>query len=225
MKKGTIIFVFLMSVIFISSSTYAQFRLSLSPALGLNFNLHTGSDLPASGNGFGMMIGGYADMNFTENIGLIAGLAFYDNRSGSYSETGTIPGYTYTYSEDVGASLAYFQIESLFKLGVKRSNFYFVMGPVLGFNISSEAEVTYKITTPGVTFQDGSTSQKSKSTIKDTQVRFELKAGAGYDIPVAEGIAIAPQLTFGYGLTNVVSDVKWSILTIQALVGVKINML
>ena len=223
MKKGTIIFAFLMSVIFISSSTYAQFRLSLSPALGLNFNLHTGSDLPESGNGFGMMIGGYADMNFTENIGLIAGLAFYDNRSGSYSQTGTEQGVSYT--ADYSASLAYFQIESLFKLGVKRSNFFFVMGPVLGFNISSEGETTIKITTPGYTFQDGSTSQKTKASIKDTQVRFELKAGAGYDIPVADGIAIAPQLTFGYGLTNVVSDVKWSVLTIQAQVGVKLNML
>jgi hypothetical protein len=99
------------------------------------------------------------------------------------------------------------------------------MGPVLGFNISSEGEQTIKITTPGYTFQDGTTSQKTKATIKDTQVRFELKAGAGYDIPVADGIAIAPQLTFGYGLTNVVSDVKWSVLTIQAMVGVKINML
>jgi hypothetical protein len=55
----------------------------LTPALGMNFNFHIGSDLPKSGNGFGMMIGGYADMNFTENIGLIAGLVFYDNRSGS----------------------------------------------------------------------------------------------------------------------------------------------
>jgi hypothetical protein len=223
MKKGTIIFALLISVLFISSSTYAQFRLSLSPALGMNFNMHTGSDLPESGTGFGMMIGGYADMNFTENIGLIAGLAFYDNRSGSYSQTGTEQGVSYT--ADYSASLAYFQIESLFKLGVKRSNFYFVMGPVLGFNISSEGETTIKITTPGYTFQDGTTSQKTKATIKDTQVRFELKAGAGYDIPVADGIAIAPQLTFGYGLTNVVSDVKWSILTIQAMVGVKLNML
>ncbi len=225
MKKCTVISIMSLLIIFFSSTNFAQFRLSLSPALGLNFNLHTGSDLPASGNGFGMMIGGYADMNFTENIGLIAGLAFYDNRSGSYSETGTFTGTAYTYSEDVSASLAYFQIETLFKLGVKRSNFFFVMGPVLGFNISGEYESTLKITTPGVTYQDGTTSQKSKGTIKDTQVRFELKAGAGYDIPVAEGIAIAPQLTFGYGLTNVVSDVKWSILTIQAQVGVKINML
>lgn len=223
MKKCTIICAAVLSLVLFSSVNYAQFRLSLSPALGMNFNIHTGSDLPETGTGFGMMIGGYADMNFTENIGLIAGLAFYDNRSGSYSQTGTEQGVSYT--EDLSASLAYFQIESLFKLGVKRSSFYFVMGPVLGFNISSEGEQTIKITTPGYTFQDGSTSQKSKATIKDTQIRFELKAGAGYDIPVSNGIAIAPQLTFGYGLTNVVSDVKWSILTIQAQVGVKINML
>ena len=69
------------------------------------------------------------------------------------------------------------------------------------------------------------TSKASKTTIKDTQVRFELKTGAGYDIPVTKFIIITPQLTFGYGLTDVVKDVKWKIMTFQLLAGVKFNLI
>lgn len=99
------------------------------------------------------------------------------------------------------------------------------MGPVLGFNISGETEATTTITTPGITFQDGSTKQKAKATLKDTQVRFELKGGAGYDISLSRLITLSPQLSFGYGLTNVVKDVKWKVLSIQGLVSVKFNLI
>jgi hypothetical protein len=226
-KTFTLVTVLLLSL-FMSIPGYSQFKLSVAPALGMNFNLHTGSDLQESGSGFGMVLGGYADMDFTPTVGLIAGLAFYDNRSGSISSTGTAQDPqvgNINYTTDADFSLAYFQIESLFKLSIQKSHFYFVMGPVLGFNMSSEYEQTITITTPGVTFQGGSTKQTSKSTIKDTQVRFELKAGAAYDIPISKLITLAPQLTFGYGLTNVVKDVKWKILTIQGMVFVKFNLM
>ena len=192
----------------------AQFKLGLEPALGFNFNLHSGSDLPESGSGVGIVFGGYAHMMFSKNIGMIAGLTFYDNRSGSYSSTQAYQGVNVT--SDVSASLAYFQIESLFKYAMP-SGFYFVAGPVLGFNVESEGEV--KQSAPG--YQ----SSTSKSTIKETLVRFELKAGAGYEIPISKSIAIVPQVTFGYGLTNVVKDVKWKIMTFQALCGVKFDLM
>lgn len=228
--KRMFMFLFLTSILFVlvQNSSNAQFKLSVAPALGMNFNIHSGSDLKESGNGFGLEFGGYADMSFTPTVGLIAGLAFYDNRSGSSSSTGSeqVPGVgTVNYTQDVDVSLAYFQIESLFKLTIPGSGFYFVMGPVLGFNISGETESTTTITTQGVTFQDGTNKQKAKSTLKDTQVRFELKGGAGYDISVSRLITLAPQFSFGYGLTNVVKDVKWKVLTIQGLVSVKFNLI
>ena len=61
--------------------------------------------------------------------------------------------------------------------------------------------------------------------MKETLVRFELKAGAGYDIWLGKNIALTPQLTFGYGITKVVKDVTWRVLTIQALAGVKIGLI
>lgn len=203
-------------LLLVSSLSLAQFKLGLEPALGMNLNLHGGSDLKESGSGFGIAFGGYANMMFTKSVGMIAGLTFYDNRSGSYNESGTEQGVNY--SADISASLAYFQIESLLKIATP-SQFYFVFGPVLGFNVESEAEV--EVSYP----QYPQYNQKSKSTIKDTQVRFELKAGAGYEIPITKTIDIVPQLTFGYGLTNVVKDVKWNVMTFQALVGVKFNLL
>lgn len=213
MKK---IFTTVVALMFLFSfQLNAQFKIGLEPAVGLNFNLHGGSDLPESGNGAGIVVGGYAHMMFSKNIGMIAGLAFYDNRSGSYDQSGTTS--NVNYNADVSASLAYFQIESLFKYALP-TGMYFVIGPVLGFNVESEAEV--EVSYP----QYSQYNSKSKSTIKDTQVRFELKAGAGYEIPMSRSIAIVPQVTFGYGLTNVVKDVKWKIMTFQALCGVKFDL-
>ncbi len=220
MKKSLLLFA---AVLFaFSTNSFAQFKLGVTPVTGINFNIHTGSDLPQSGNGFGFVLGAQADMAFNKSVGLVAGMAFYDNRYGSYSETGSTGGVQYT--DDNSSSISYFQLESLFKYKLP-SNFYFVFGPELGFSLSAEAESETKITTPGYTFQDGSTTRKTKATIKNTQTRFELKMGAGYEIPIADNIHLVPQLTFGYGLTNVVEDVEWKILTFQALVGVKFDVL
>ena len=53
-------FLFLASIIFLltSNNGLAQFKLRLVPQTGMNFNLHTGSDIE-SGSGFGFVIGGW----------------------------------------------------------------------------------------------------------------------------------------------------------------------
>lgn len=196
-------------------TTNAQFKLGVTPATGFNFNIHSGSDLQESGNGFGIFLGAQADMSFSESIGLVAGMVFYDNRSGSYSESGTSQGIQYDADADV--SLSYFQIEALFKYKLP-SKVYFVFGPVLGFN--EESEIEFEINYPQY-----NQSSKSKQTLKNTQTRFELKMGGGYEIPLSNKIDIVPQLAFGYGLSNVVEDVKWKILTFQAQVGFRFNIL
>ena len=213
MKKTLLIFV---SLLIGSLTTInAQFKLGVTPVTGINFNIHSGSDLQESGNGFGVFLGAQADMSFSENIGLVAGMVFYDNRSGSYSESGTDQGIQY--NADANVSLAYFQLEALFKYKLP-SKVYFVFGPVLGFNEESEVEVEYNVPQYNYT-------TKQKQTLKNTQTRFELKMGAGYEIPISGNLDIVPQLTFGYGLSNVIEDVKWKILTFQAQVGVKFTVL
>lgn len=218
MKKSLVITLSAICLL-VPAQAFSQFSLSLAPTTGMNFNIHSGSDLPETGTGFGFVIGGAAEMMFNETMGLLGRITFYDNRSGSYSRTGSEQGVNYTV--DVSASVAYLEIEPLFKLQLPRVPIYFLVGPALGFNIEGSAEATVKITTPGYTFPDGSTSMKSKESLKDMLVRFELKMGAGYNIELARDLYISPEVSFGYGLTKVQSDVSWRILTIQALGSVK----
>ena len=94
-----------------TSLSHAQFHLGVAPELGMNFNIHSGSDLDQTGTGFGVAFGGEADMKFSKSIGMIGRLAFYDNRSGSTSTTGTQQGVNYTVDNSV--SLAYLSLEPL----------------------------------------------------------------------------------------------------------------
>jgi Outer membrane protein beta-barrel domain len=230
MKKSlsllTIIQIFFLTLLIIPCTNYAQFKLKVGPNLGMNFNLHTGSDVE-SGSGLGMVIGGTVDMQFTPTIGLIANLQFYDNRSGSISQTGSQQyndgqGGTVssTITVDNSISLAYFVIEPLFKLNVRGSGFYFFMGPSIGFNVEGSSEAVYTETFPPP-FNNNDQKKTSKSTLKDLLVRFEIKAGGGYDIWLSNSVVLSPQLSFGYGITKVIKDVSYRVLTIQALGTVK----
>ena len=178
-----------------------------------------------------LLLAAGADMQFTKTIGLIANLQFYDNRSGSISQTGSNQyqdnqgnPVSSTVTADNSISLAYFMIEPLFKLSIENSGFYFVIGPCVGFNVEGSTEQTITESFPPP-YQSNDSKKTSKSTLKETLVRFELKTGAGYDFWLSKTIALTPQLTFGYGITKVVKDVSWRVLTIQALVGVKIALI
>lgn len=226
-KYNTLTAVLLFLFVFASGDSYSQFKLSLGPNIGTSFNIHTGSDLEESGNGIGMLFGAQVDMAFSPTIGLITNLQFYDNRYGSYSVDGTDNGLgvPVNYTFENAASIAYLTIEPLIKISIPSSNFFFYGGPGVGFSIQSSSEQTTTITTPGYNFGDGTTKRKSKSSIKDMNVRFEIKLGAGYDIPVGSFMFITPQINFGYGITNVQSDVSWKILTIQGLASFKFRLI
>jgi hypothetical protein len=196
----------------------AQFSMSAGPTLGLNFNLHGGSDLPESGTGLGMVLGGVADIRFSSNVGILATLYFYDVRSGSYTYTNNSLGTPIDIK--VSGNLAYFQIEPLFKYELP-SGLFMIAGPNLGFNISGEGESEIK--TGGYTFQNGQTTQTQ--TLKDLNARFEIKGGAGYEYPLSPGMTLAPQLTFGYGISNVQSNVAWKVSTFQLLVALKFDVI
>jgi len=221
------------AIIFLSflipCSVLAQFKMSLGPTLGMNYNLHTGSDIE-SGSGIGLIIGGQVDMSFTPTIGLVTNMQFYDNRSGSTETEGSNQYQdnqgnivTSTISDENDVSLAYFMIEPLLKINLPGSGMYFNVGPAVGFNVEGSFERTITETLPPpYTFQNGQSTieQKAKGSLKDVLVRFALKFGAGYDIWIGS-VILTPQINFEYGLTKVVSDVSWRVLTIQALGTVK----
>ncbi|MCU7495959.1 MAG: PorT family protein [Ignavibacteria bacterium] len=217
-KLLTVLVLSILFVSFSSSNSQAQFRLKVGPQVGLNFNIGTGSDFDNTYTGFGALIGGQVDMNFTPVLGLIANMQFYDNRYCSYAEDHTTGnGIPYTMTNSL--NLAYFMIEPLFKVSLPNSNFFFFIGPAIGFPVESTNELKLS---GDVTFDNG--TKKIKESMQDTNARFELKLGSGVDINLG-GVYLTPQLSFGYGLTNIVENSEAKILTIQLMTTVKFNVL
>lgn len=209
---------------------FSQFRLKLGPSVGANYNIDSGSDLPQNGNGFGFVVGAQADMNFTPAVGLIANLQFYDNRSGSFTQSN--PGQTineqgnnviYSVSDDYSANLAYFNIEVLFKVGLTTNNLFFFGGAAEGFIIAQSYDITETVTFP-YPYQNNNQNLSGSGSFQNMNNRFELKFGVGYDIP-AGSVFVTPQLSFGYGTSDVVQNVNWQITTIQGMITVKFNLI
>jgi len=133
---------------------------------------------------------------------MLVNVNFYDNKSISNSVT---EGNT-EFTEDV--SLGYLEIQPLFKLQIPQSGFYFFAGPGMGFNIQATDKVTQTV--------GNNTPQTQKSTLKNLAFRFELKAGAGFDIPTGSLLYISPEISFAYGLTDVFSKgASWKVMTIN----------
>lgn len=217
-NKTAVVLIFFL----IATTAQAQFKMKVGPQLGLNFNIGTGSSLPQTATGFGMLFGAQVDMNFTPTIGLITNIQFYDNRSGSYTRilSGTLPNGTQLQNAEVedGTSLAYFMIEPLFKLSIPQSGFYFVAGPMVGFNIEASSTQT-------ITHQQLTQPIESKVTLQNMLVRFGIKTGAGYDINLSSLVDLTPQFNFEYGITNTQSNFTAKILTFQLIVGAKFRVL
>lgn len=219
-KLFTVLFLAAFIFTFFSSTSFAQFHLRLGPQVGINYNIGTGSDLQETPTGIGMIIGAVVDMSFTPVIGLQTNMQFYDNRSGGTSTEGSTQGIAYTVDND--QSIAYFMVEPLFKVTVPSSSFYFLFGPAVGFNVQGSYDIRITSQNNQVTFNDGST--KATGSLQNMLVRFALKFGTGYDIKLGS-IFITPQLAFEYGLTNVQSDIKAKLLTIQFTTAVKFALL
>jgi len=210
MKKLSLVLVVCLILVF-AFTAQAQFKMAVGGGMGLNLNLYSGSDVNG-GSGLGFAVAGQADMSFSKTIGILTSIYFYDNRSGSYTQTGNYQGTNY--SMDISASVAYFEIEPLFKLKLEEAPVYFVLGPSLGFNVENSVDVK-------TTANNQSSTQKS--TIQNMNTRFEIKAGGGYTFPLSKTMRINSQLTFGYGLANVVKDVNWKILSFGLLASFEID--
>ena len=220
MKKSLSLFVLVLVFFFASTKdSDAQFKLGLGPLTGMNFNILTGSDLNDTYTGFGFVFGSQLDMSLTPVLGILAQVQFYDNMSGSNSVTGQLAalnGAQGTLDEDL--SFAYFMIEPLLKLNLPGSGMYFLAGPAIGFNIQSSYTDTY-------TVQNGQRIPPQKGSIKNTNVRFAVMAGAGYDIRLSSLMTLAPQFTFGFGITNLIQDVSARALSFQLGTALKFRLI
>jgi hypothetical protein len=201
----------LIAVVWTNPSTpvTAQGRLTMGPVIGINYNIHTGSGLEKVGRGYGILIGGQADMSFTKYLGVLASIYFYDNRSGDYSATGTDAGIDF--SRDVSVRIAYLEFEPLIKLTVPAFPIYLIAGGSVGFKIEGNTEATTNILTPGFSFPSGFASQTDNAAIDNVNTRFEFKVGVGYTYRLFQNTWLTSQLTFASGLSDVVKNVDWKL--------------
>ena len=179
MKK--ILAIFVLVLFLVPGLTNAQFKMSIGPAVGFNWNFHSAGN--ATGNGIGLFLGGTCDMEFSKSLGLVGNLYVFDNKYGSYNGN--------------GLGINYVTLEGLLKWNLNSSKFYFLSGLGFGFCTGS-----------------------SPSGITNTNVRIEVKAGAGYNFEIGK-MVLSPFITAGYGFTDVVSNSDWKIFTIQAGANLK----
>lgn len=213
--KKSIRFITIIFFLVCSQPLAAQFGLKVAPVTGVNYNIGLGSDIQDSGSGFGMVIGAQADLRFTPVIGVIANLQFYDDRSWSYSQEFTSQGRPGTFEENL--NIAYTVIEPLLKISIPNTGVYFISGPALGFEIQNSWKYSETVT--------GFPEQRSSGKIQNTVTRFEFKVGSGFDIPVSRNIDLTPQLSFGFGISNMVQNVSVRILSFQLAAGVKFKII
>ncbi len=201
----------------------SQFGLKMAPTIGANYNIGTGSvthsgsgvKMVISGRGSGMVIGAQADMQFTPVIGIIANLQFYDDRSWDHTQKFTFQGRPISLEEDF--DIAYTVIEPLLKISIPNTGVYFVGGPALGFVIQNSWQYAETVT--------GFPTQRERGEFEDAVTRFEFKLGSGFDIPVSRSIDITPQLSFGFGITNMAQNVSVRILSFQLATSVKFKII
>jgi len=192
----------------------AQIEMSVGVAVGTNYSSHSGSDLPKTATGLGLIIGGQAEMSFTRSLGIVTTIS-YDNRIGYYSDNGSDQGIDFT--EDVLLSASYISIEPLFKYVFPSRLFYVVSGPCLGIAVQGRSETTTNIVTPGYSFPTGYATQTVKGTLENMNSRFEWKVGAGYGYQIDKTTRLNFQLTYGHGLTKVAKDLDWKVSSLTLL--------
>ena len=203
MKKLLLVFT---AVLFLTPAIMNAQKISAGPLLGLNYNLYNFSGATNNPSGIGLAIGGQFDFEFSNSMGLIANI-IYDSKYGNSSNSSS--GYTY----DDNIEFSYLTIEALLKFKLS-SGFYFFAGPTGGFVIGDKIKETVS--------HNGSSST-NEGSVQNTQFQFDLKAGAGYDIPLSKGMTLSPFVGFSYGLTKLVKDIDWKLSSIQAGCVLKVN--
>ena len=180
---------------FVSS---AQFKMSLGPVVGMNYNFYHGSAISNSNmsyNGIGVSIGGQADMSFTPVIGMLISLTAYDmlSASGSITQQGTKS------VQDI--SLGYLMVSPALKFMVPNTGLGFFVGPGIGFKLTGKSE-QYQIS-------GGQRTQTAASSdLLNVNPRVAGQIGMSYDFDL-KGIYLSPYFIYDHGFTDVTEGGEW----------------
>ena len=210
--------------------------LAIGLAAGANANLGTGGPSNICDCDFesGSGVAYHAGMQLDIMVNRMFGIRFqglYEDHSSIYEADRSVV----TYSQDgapvqVNArrrdevQISYLSTAFLVSWYTGASGIYLLAGASAGFFVDGNVRDEEYITTPGFVY---TTSQSNRMVFSDgpvdagseVQVRGGLVLGVGFSMPLARGMAIAPELQFDYPLTSVVEgNDDWSIPTMRASV-------
>ena len=169
----------------ISNSITAQ-SVEIGPRLTGNLNIFNMERLTGTWNGVGIGIGGTTDISFSQNIGIITNLTFFDMKNFSNESTNN------NITTETTLSVAYITIDPLFK--AEFSGFYLVGGFSLGIKISSSGEQTQSVINQNPTVQT--------LNLNTNSMKFDLAFGTGYNFYLSPTMALAPDFMMYIPLTD-----------------------
>jgi hypothetical protein len=172
-------------LLFCSASAFAQ-KVMIGPRLTGNFNIYNQKGLTGSWNGIGVGIGGTVDVSFSQHIGLIANLTFFDMRGYSYSVT------VNQTTVDKSRSRSYLSVDPMFK--AEFSGFYMVGGPSIGIKLASSGENVQTIT--------GQTPTTTPVDFDTNTLRFDIAVGTGYTFKLSEDMGLGTDFMAYIPLTD-----------------------
>ncbi|MDR1356391.1 MAG: outer membrane beta-barrel protein [Tannerellaceae bacterium] len=207
--------VLFLTVLFVagfSCVSFAQFEMSIGPAVGINYNFYNGPSIRNSNmsySGAGVSLGGQADMKFNQVVGLLTSITLYDmmSASGSNSVQGTKTGRN--------VSLSYLMVNPSIKFTVPNTGLGFFGGPGVGFKIGGSFE-DYRIV-------NGQREQLTPvSDLLNLKSRINAQIGMSYDFDL-KGMFLSPYFLYDLGLTDVDEAGGWKASGIKVGLAIKFN--
>jgi hypothetical protein len=198
----------------IAGTANGQFKLSLGPVVGMNYNFYSGSTIEAmnaSVNGFGFAIGGQMDMKFTPVVGLTTTITAFDglNATATRIQNGV--------KSVIAYNMAYLMINPSLKFSVPSTGLGFLIGPGVGFKLQGWGEA--------YSFQNGTRVQDIERTeFANLKPRLEANMGMVYDFDLG-GVTLAPYFTFSYGLNKIAEAMEIRISYVQFGVACKFGLI
>jgi hypothetical protein len=211
MRKGLFTFIMIAGI---AGTAVGQFRLSLGPVVGMNYNFYSGSTieaLNASVNGFGFAIGGQMDMKFNPIVGLTTTITAYDGLNATATRT------TGGVKSVLAYNMAYLMISPALKFSIPSTGLGFTVGPGVGFKMQGWGE--------RYSFQNGTRVQDIERTeFANLHPRLEANMGMVYDFDLGS-VTLAPFFTFSYGLNKIAEAMEIRISYVQFGVACKFGLI
>ncbi|MDH7514967.1 MAG: hypothetical protein QHI48_03700 [Bacteroidota bacterium] len=199
----------------------------LGVIVGADMNRHRGDFLPEceecsfhDGSGTGILAGLQVERILPPSLG-VALRVLYDDYRASYTETltgqrrqvsdGTFA--TIDVERTMDVELPYLTVNPSVELFMFR-NLYLFAGPAVGFPLRSRYRVVERLLDESFVYYETNTNEKVigrevwTAVPDETALRFDIRAGIGFNVKVGRSVILAPQAMYAYPLTTISSSDK-----------------